>query len=472
MSDTIIHRLLALIVMVFSIWRLHARYKNRRLLTLSGGLHFNALLSMGIAPLLYTVTFQSLEGERLFKEDILAYAVDSFFCFTIGYVLFCLFEARRRYEVSLFHRKSFHHGEMTSVQLFVLIALVVVGVLGARFGLASSGAGTLFIIFYLLFYPMIILSVLKLDLKDVTSMFLCLGLLISTFVLVFVSPWRSQLVLWMLSLIIGFIFRFRVSVRTVTAYGVLFGLVFFLMAPFLQYKKAMFGESDFSLLAGIKKSQSISFEDRIEQSFGFISARVNGVREMGFVGNGLAQGLIDKRMGESYFEALQQLIPRVIWPSKPIFNYTSGFLIARQIKLLGWEDEGTSAALTVWPEAVVNFGPSFLIIFVPIAFFVATQVDRYTRKFIRESAGVWILDTTYFFLAFNLVSVVQFGTQFIWAFIVIWLFAKLCLTRYRDDQSFMGGPHGWLDQTGGSTADPVRPSKISHLERFRNGVQS
>lgn len=451
MSDLLIHRLLAIIVMALASWRLSARYKNRRLLTLSGGLHFNALMGMGLAPLLYTMTFQSLEGERLMKEDILAFAIESYSCFTIGYALFCLFEARRKYEISLFKRKSFHHGEMTSLQLFILIGLVFVGVMGARFGLSTSGAGTLFIIFYLLFYPMIILSVLRLNTNDAESMTLCVGLLIATFILVFVSPWRSQLVLWVLSVIIGLMLRFRVSVRSVSLYGVVFGLVFFLMAPFLQYKKTRVGDSDFNLLTAMVESQKVSVEERLEQSFGFISARVNGVREMGFVGNGLAQGLTDKRMGETYSEAIQQLIPRVIWPDKPVFNFTSGYRIAREIKLLGWEDDGTSSGLTIWPEAVINFGPYFLIIFVPFSFYLATQVDRYSRKFIAESAGVWILDTTYFFIAFNLVSVVQFGTQFIWTFIVVWLFSKMFLTRIKDTgPSFFDPPVTPICQPGKS----------------------
>jgi hypothetical protein len=432
MSDIFYHRILSLLVIGFSIWRLYARYKHRRLLTLSGGLHFNALMSMGVAPFLYTLVFQSLEGERLSKSDILANALAGYVCFTIGYGLFCLFESRRRYEVSLFHRKPFNHGEMTSTQLFILIMLVAVGVVGAHFGLSTSGAGTLFIIFYLLFYPMIILSVLKVNTRDANSMMLCAVLLLATFILVFISPWRSQLVLWMLSLIFGLAFRFRVSVKMLVGYGFIFGLLFLLVAPFLQYKKHRSGDSDYNLMAGLIQSQHITMDDRIEQSFGFISARVNGVREMGFVGNGLSQGLTDKRLGETYFEALQQLVPRIIWPSKPIFNYTSGYLIARQIMLLGWEDEYTSAAITIWPEGVVNFGPYFLLVFVPFVFFCATQVDRYTRKFISESAGVWLLDTTYFFIAFNLVSVVQFGTQFIWTFIVLWLFSKMWLTRYAD----------------------------------------
>jgi len=455
MSDPLIHRLLAIIVMALASWRLSARYKNRRLLTLSGGLHFNALMSMGLAPLLYTMTFQSLEGERLMKEDILAFSIEPYICFVIGYALFCLFEARQKYEISLFKRKSFHHGEMTPFQLFILIGLVFVGVMGARFGLSTSGAGTLFIIFYLLFYPMIILSVLKLNTKDAESMILCVGLLIATFILVFVSPWRSQLVLWTLSVIIGMMLRFRLPVRAVSLYGVVFALVFFLIAPFLQYKKTKSGDSDFSLLSAIVESQKISFEQRVEQSFGFISARVNGVREMGFVGNGLVQGLTDKRMGETYSEALQQLIPRVIWPNKPVFNFTSGYRIAREIKLLGWEDDSTSAGLTIWPEAVINFGPYFLIIFVPFSFFLATQVDRYSRKFIAESAGVWILDTTYFFIAFNLVSVVQFGTQFIWTFIVVWLFSKMFLTRINDTgPSFFDPPVTPLGQSGKSGRIP------------------
>ena len=429
MSDIYTIRLLSLLVTCLSIWRLTTRFRYGRILTLSGGLHFNTLLALGISPFIYTFEFESLAGERLSKDVILSSSIGGFTCFTIGYLLACIFESRKKYEASLFRFRPFRHQEMTPGQLLLLIGIVIIGVIGAKFGFGTSGAGTIFVIFYLLFYPLIVLSVMKLDTKNAVSMLFCICLLATTFTLVLTSPWRSQLVLWGFSCFIGIIIRFGLRFRYVTLLAALFGGTFFIVAPFLHLKKVRAGDADFNVVSLFIESQRITIDTRIENTFGFVAARVNAVREMGFVGNGLEMGLTDKRMGDTYIEAILQLIPRIVWPNKPVFNYTSGFQIAREIMLLGWEDEATSAAVTIWPEAMLNFGPYFLIIFVPFLYIAFTQIDRYTRKLIKQSAGLWLLDTAYFFVVFGLSSIVAFGTQFLWTFIIVWLFSTLFLGK-------------------------------------------
>ena len=140
--------------------------------------------------------------------------------------------------------------------------------------------------------------------------------------------------------------------------------------------------------------------------------------EVAYIQHGLETGVIELRDGETYWEAIQQLVPRVVWPRKPSFNATTNYLLPRQIGLLGWEDPFTSWGVSFYAELIWNFGVFHLLWSVPLTFFLVGKLDQLADSLYKHQLVSWLTKTTLFFQFFSIVGLVYVVTYILWVFLL------------------------------------------------------
>lgn len=114
------------------------------------------------------------------------------------------------------------------------------------------------------------------------------------------------------------------------------------------------------------------------------------------------EGIWEPFIGESYAMLLISLVPRVIWPDKPLFDYGQEF--GRVSGFLGVDDDSTSISVTYIGESYLNFGWLGWVPMFGIALFFAAL---YKRTKVAEDRATWTL-----LYVISLPSLLYFGGTF------------------------------------------------------------
>ncbi|MEY2486941.1 MAG: hypothetical protein QOH39_2589 [Verrucomicrobiota bacterium] len=406
------HRAIATAITLLSCFALYRAYRRGNLLSGVAGLHSSVLLFMGIGPFAYT--YLPDYAERIGFETLFSSLVIPYTYFLVGYAIeVCLeqFAFRRKAKAERF---SLDDIDVPTVFFFGFLSLV--GYTFSLFEFTRSGVGTIFQVLSTFLYPVIVIAVIAYRPKDIMSNIVTLAVLgIAGYFAIF-SIWRSQLIMLLGAVGIGAIFRSRSGF---VIFGVLGIIILYVVLPFQQLKKLnserFFEDPEVFFYA----SMDMSMENRNSLVTEFLGIRMNGARELAYVQAALDSGLISLRGGAGYADAALQLIPRLVWPSKPSFNQTTGFLLPREIELVSWDDPYTSWGVNFWAEIAVNYSYKMLLILVPIFFFGAGWVDAALNRIIKHQGNRWIATATLFFMFLQLVSIVNFVTYLLWFFLVI-----------------------------------------------------
>jgi hypothetical protein len=198
--------------------------------------------------------------------------------------------------------------------------------------------------------------------------------------------------------------------------GALFSV--FIVLPFAHQKKMHYDEVSSAPFAAFCKSLDISFSERFFFVEQFWADRIDGARELAYVEEALGSGRIHRRNGLTYWEAVQQLVPRLLWSDKPMFNLRTNYYLARELGLLAWDDPDTSWGVNFYAEAVWNFGATCLLWFVPLAFFVAQKLDLLILRQIRMSLVARVIQGALFFRLLDVPGLVSATTMIVWILVL------------------------------------------------------
>jgi len=416
-------RWLAVGFIVLSVTVLLFRWRSGLLLTGVSGLHLHMCFFFGIGPLAYTVIDVPLE--RVGYGDLLEAASYTGKFLLPAYALAAILDVvylKRHREFK--HVKSriintdFLRGHFTKLG-FLMAALSIIGYLGSESEFATSGIGTIFPVLKLFQYPVIVLSVISVKKGRPTSaLLLTFTVIIFGYFAIF-SPWRSEVVLLGCAFACGLVVR---NHRWFAPSIILLCVMLLVFLPFLQEKKNNYERVAADPLGVFAETLQMPIIDRWELLKNFCSQRVNGEREVAYIQQGLETGVIELRDGETYWEAIQQLVPRVVWPGKPSFNATTNFLLPRQIGLVGWEDPFTSWGVSLYAELIWNFGVFHLLWSVPLTFFLVGKLDQLADSLYKQQLVSWLTKTTLFFQFFSIVGLVYVVTYILWVFLLGFIF--------------------------------------------------
>ncbi len=414
-----------------SLWGIFWALRQGRIVSAIGGLHLNVLFMISFGPLFY-VLFEP-PPERLPYMDTVGYFSSVGGWFLAGYAIWLAIEW-----VAIVgpNRKSskftFGRDAIPIPVLLILMGSSLVGYFGAQLELATSGIGTILIVMKNFLYPTLLAVLLRTRWTNIGEVALACGWGATVIGLSAISVWRSDLV------VTGFCLLLFVCVRKprFALPLVLFGLLgLWIVTPTLQYKKTNYDEYKVSPVDGIITSQNIDSEKRTQFLSEFVSIRLNYVREMAYMQRGLEMGMTPRLEGQSYVDSFYQLIPRVIWRNKPSFNYSSGYVIPRDIGLVEWGDESTSWGVNAYGEFIMNFSAEFLVLFVPVLFLGFHSMERGTVWSMKTPSITLLTRSTFFFLTISLVNLVNLGTFILWGVI--------CLVVLDRFLSFGGGKPNW-----------------------------
>ncbi len=393
--------------------------RNKRGLFLTGisGLHLTFLLFFGLGSFFYAL--YGIKTDRI-GRDIITSKIDIIFPYLVASYLFLFtIEMYYRKKISNIHRLTFTYlKEKINLNSFNLsiLSLSFIGFLFSSNAISTSGAGTIFPVFSNLLLPISILIVFNVNKRDALSIVIFCVLIVLVGVQAFVSAWRSQLILFFGCILIGWSLRGKINYYIVTILAIAF-IVFIL--PFQQIKKSNSGVYDFDTNIAFEQSLDISFAKRLEIAGNFFAERINYTREMGYVQNAIEKNTLSYRNGETYSEVFYQLIPRVIWSSKPVYNRFTGYDVPRMIGILGKSDETSSWGVNSFAEFIYNFSYEYLPLFILALYGILNYLDKLVYKIRLRPEYTWLLQITLFFLSLNLVSVIFSSTYFLWSFIVI-----------------------------------------------------
>ena len=405
-------RFLSILIAVLSGLMISRRWKQGQLLTAAGGLHVNAFLMIGCGTFCYSL-FDDF-SERYSYLDITEGFLHSGWYWLSGYILWCLYEVNQASPDSHQDNDWFMH----TSQMFgiVLASLSFLGYLVCQTEFASSGIGTIFVVLKGFLYPALILTILSVRTSKPSSVFaMALISLLTTYYALF-SPWRSEIVITSGSVAIALLLRNRKWLLPAML-AMTFALL--ILIPFANYKKLHYDEYLNDPVQAFTGTLKMDMNERAEFVARFFSLRIDAGREMGYVQHAIDKSLIEHRDGISYWEAAQQLVPRVLWSDKPSFNMIMNFVLPRQIGMVDWNDKGTSWGVSLYAELLWNFNPYHLIWFVPLIFMLLSHVDGFIdRTFIRRGS-TFITHVVLFFQIFQIVGLVTQISYVLWAILVM-----------------------------------------------------
>jgi hypothetical protein len=411
----------SLLLITLSLVNIIHRSKYGLFLTAVTGFHFTFLLFNGIGYLFFF--FTPLTGNPRFRAMEMRNMPLIGFYLVLGYILVSFIEWRklRNYNISL---NQLNNQILRNNQSYFTVSLMVLSFIGFFMSgseLASSSFGTIFPLLNYFFYPITILTVINLKKEDRLSIFLFVFQVIIGGINTFYSTWRSQLIIFVGSLLIGFYLRRRLNLYFLTLVSIIF---FIIVLPFQQFKRWSGSQSETDTFEILRRSTEVSYEKRFLLISQFITERINYMREMVYVQEAIDNGRIEYKYGETYLNVFYQLIPRYFWDEKPTNRYIN-YEVPRLIGLLSWQDESTSWAVNSYAEFIYNFSYHFLPLFVLIIYLILNWFDTVTSRIEILFQYRWLLSVTLFFLSLSLVSVVYSSTYFMWLFIVVILLDKI-----------------------------------------------
>lgn len=415
-------RLVCLGLLLVSAFALFRRLKSRTLFTASGGLHVNVLLFFGLGGLAYTFSEGWVRTFDPYDETVEA-MMRAGLMFLIGYVIWILLEIKLKRSDQT--RSTFHiplidrHGMLL---IIVLWALSMVGRLGSDWEVSKSGVGTLLPVMRMFQYPIVALAIsLTRRGKPLLLLVTAVALSLSGY-LAFISPWRSDFILLGGAVSLGLLLRRRRLIFSAQAL-ILLSLLFVL--PFANEKKMRYDEVIADPFGSLSESLKMPATERLDFVVDFWAVRINGLREAAFVTRALEQGDISYRYGLTYWEATQQLIPRILWPDKPSFNQTTNYLLARQIGLLSWTDDSTSWGVNLYAEAIWNLGLTSLVVFVLVVFFLVHKLDAVIARKAKSEMLGWLVQGCLFFMFIDCVGLINMAAYLLWILILSVLIARI-----------------------------------------------
>lgn len=447
---------ISLVIGVLSSFSLYTRWRKGLLLTAAGGLHLNALVFFAVGGLCYSwfgAAFGSLPHELA-----MSYFPKVGGAFLLGYALWVFIEYRQFCSLKKVAKEVQEVEHFSLEALAFLSGLAFLGYFLSAYEIALSGAGTIFPVLKNFFYPALLLCILRVSRHDPPSIFLAAFILATAGYYAIFSPWRSEMILVSSCLWLAWILR---APQAFFPALITFLIGFLLLLPFANYKKIHYEEFRTRPYETFTLTLKMEMSERVDFTAQFFGARINSVREMIYVQNGLDAGLTNPRRGESYWEAVQQLVPRDLWPGKPSFNFNSGYMLPRQIGLLGWDDPGTSWGVNPYAEFIWNFGYLNLIWFVPLFFLLASGLDLLANWILTSLAARRFAKVSLFFLTFQTTSgTVNIMTYILWTFILIRLFGPLLVDRMKQE-----GPFSMPKKTTLSLAprDTVQTSSLGRV---------
>jgi hypothetical protein len=405
-------RALAVAIVALGSFSLYLAYRRNTLMSGTAGLHASLLIFMGIGPLTYT--FTEPIGERVGVDTLLAALVPPFTWLLLGYSIavvaeFFVYRKSPR-------RSGIRPAEIDAPTVFMFGGLAILGYTMSLFEFSTSGIGTIFPILGTFLYPVIVITVAAYrptNLLSTVSTLFSLGL--AGYFSIF-SLWRSQLIMFLVSIGIGALLRSR---KGLWLFPLVAAVILYLILPFQQLKKTFSEEFVQDPEAFFYTTLGMTLEDRNAIIVNFASGRMNGAREMAYVQAGLDNGQIVSRRGEGYVDAIKQLVPRLFWSDKPSYNQTTGFALPRDVGLVSWDDQFTSWGVGFWAEVIWNFPYQCLILLVPLFFLGTAAIDRGVYRVLQQPARIWIAQATLFFLFLQLVSIINFVTYALWLFIIV-----------------------------------------------------
>jgi hypothetical protein len=406
--------ILCFFILLLSLNNIKIRTKRKLFLTSITGLHITILVFFAVGPFFYSL-FGLVEREPSIFIFISMNKVYPYLFF--GYFIISIIEYRNRNKISnedISLIQIFNNVNLNKFN-FTIVSLTLFSIFFPSDEITSSGLGTIFPVLSNFLLPITILIVFNLKKNDSASVFIFIVTILIAGYNAFLSSWRSQLFLFLGSLLIGWNLKSKINQKLLIFFCI---CIFLILLPFQQAKKLNV-EREFDTIEEFTNSLNYSLSERIEIGSSFFSERINYGRELGYVQNALDQNRLELRNGETYKEIFYQLIPRFLWPYKPSYNQFTGREIPRKIGLVGFSDENTSWAVNSFAEYIYNFSYETLPIFIFLIYFLLFLLDFFASKWNLSPSYKWLLKTTLFFLSLNLVSVIFSSTYFIWTFIVI-----------------------------------------------------
>lgn len=391
------------------------------LLTGVTGLHFTILLFFGIGLICYSI-FGLSYNDRVPTNVVLSKIALFYPYFLAGYsfISYLDFRAISREKASNLSISAKLNSIKSSINInkfnLFIYTISFIALLFSELSFVTSGIGTFIPVLSNFLYPICILIAFQFTWDDTFARNNFIILILTVGIVAFASAWRSQLIFLFASILIGFNLKHKINPFFIVGMAVAF---FYFILPFQQIKKSNFEEFNFDAQAAFEAGLDYTFENRIQLVSDFFSERINYCREMGYVQNAIDNNQIQLRNGETYKEIFLQLIPRFLWSSKPSYNTFTGYEIPRKVDLLSYNDEYTSWAVTAFAEFIYNYSYKMLPLFIFLLYFLLKTIDNLCSKLSLLPHYAWLLQTTFFFLSLNLVSVIYSSTYFLWTFIVI-----------------------------------------------------
>jgi len=168
--------------------------------------------------------------------------------------------------------------------------------------------------------------------------------------------------------------------------------------------------------------------------------RLNQNRFVGLASQNIKAGEVDFLHGRSVGEGAISLIPRMLWPSKPVYGGSPGIIMEMTDIVV---NEKTSMGVGNVMEFYINFGISSLVIGFIILGGMLGWLDRNTAAKVRN--GKWGQSLLYFLPGVALIqpggSVVELVGGAVIAFISasLWLLVWLYLEKGTSDSGSLGG---------------------------------
>jgi hypothetical protein len=399
---------------LLNVWLLVRR---NALMCAQGGLHVNLLIFYGLGPLangfakiywdLYILQTLPLYLNRIQWTIFVSYIVCSVFFYFIN--------SNKKGIQNKYGSKTISQQMAINRLTIVTLTLSVIGYFFSKTDVATSGVGTLFVVLKNILFPTLVLLIYNASFKNRLSVFLLICGFLLVGVNAFVSQWRSELIVFLFSIGAGLVLRNKKLFWIGLVLGPLF-LLFVL--PFQNLKKAGKIRDDQSYSDAFVISLN-SKASPFDLAVNFVAYRLNYGRESAYVIRGIDRNYIEYRYGETYMEMVLQLIPRVVWPDKPSYNYYTGFVLPRKIGLSARIDRHTSWGVNYFAEFLYNFPLQALPIFFLVYWGILIWLDKLSSKMSLLPELRMLLQFALFFQVLSTVTIVNAATYFLWIFIVL-----------------------------------------------------
>lgn len=403
-----------LLVILLATYSIMVEFRNGNFLSLVNAFHIIVLIFIGLAGLVYVVTGENENfdiGERVEKKYLIEEINSFLIYFILGYAIFIFFKTKRKST----EKQDIRIFEIPKTELNIYNSIFLIVIIISKISLnyidGNMGVGTIFPVVIRFTFPLVILCVFAVTIRSfhsVLNLLLMLLLLVGDFIF---STWRSELIFFIFSITLAILYKFNMNLMRSVVLVILSVILILIVLPFQQLKK----NSDYR----ITEVDNLSFVEGVNLAAPFLVSRLNYCREMAYVGYAVDHGTLDISFGGTYKNLLVQIVPRAIWPSKPLFNNQYGREIGQTIGLIGYNDEYTSWAVNPFAEFMYNFNRKYLVFFVFILFYFFYLIDIWVRRISLSGALRAYLVLTLFFICLNLVSVVFTSTYIIWSIIFV-----------------------------------------------------